>query len=186
MWGDCPGVDHICFLLELFRRKENLDSRLRGLPWLGSPCTPFHGKHAHFCLFCFACPLNTLPMFGEFTTLPDLGLLHKPHSFFSSAFFMSRNYCWCGQLKNEKCFTCRREGFGGGGWWGEARIAESDLSKYLESLESRHMKEGCGLRAETEGGRGAGDVGEKKQDSQTGGGNYSKHSPKRLHSIQFF
>lgn len=48
------------------------------------------------------------------------------------------------------------------------------------------MKEGCGLRAETGGGRGGGDVGEKKQDSQAGEGNYSKHSPKRLRSIQFF
>lgn len=32
---------------------------------------------------------------------------------------------------------------------------DRDLSKYLES---RHMKEGCGLRAETGGGGGGGDV----------------------------
>lgn len=122
-------------------------------------------------LFWLLSPLNTLPMFGEFVTLPDLTSLYKPHSFSRSTFIKSRNYIRCEWLKNWQCLTWRRGDFGGGGCVKET--IDRDLSKYLES---RQMKEACGLRAET-GGMAVGEEksAKKERDSQEGGRNNSKH-----------
>lgn len=116
--GEYPGVEH------LLKRKQNLACGLCACHDLG-PCTPFHCEHSHFCLFCFACPSNTLPRFGEFTTPPDLASLCKPPSFSSSVFIKSRNDMRCERLKNWKCLTHRREDFGGGGWWRKPLIETS-------------------------------------------------------------
>lgn len=107
------------------------------------PSLPLHYKHIFVCFVWLPSPLNTLSLLGEFTTLPDLASLSKPHTFTSSTFMKSRNYIKREWLENWQCLTQRRGYFDRGGWVKET--IDRDLSKYLER---RQMKEGQGFRVE--------------------------------------
>lgn len=98
------------------------------------PCTassPLSMLTFLFALFWLPSPLNPLPMFEEFTTLPDLASLHRTHSFSSPSFIRSRKDIKWEWLKNWQCLTQQRGDCGGVGWVKET--IDEDLAKYLKS-----------------------------------------------------